>query len=334
MEENGLGKQFFPLLYLMTVSYFKNKQGFEKNSSISIGGWATFFYKVMSKGFDNAIRDFRGSHDDDEIAKNEFVTLITNLYTNKGLEILQNTHLDKKSCYVTDKAIQIEEIKRAIKNYNSFLTYRSLQDLIKKLGLKKINEEEMDDEELKKAGEKLNELKYFLDISKDSYLREISKYLEKNFYLKNLMDYGKSGNRVFLDKFGRLELDIYLPKKGYVKLGNRKIEAEPLFKNAVELDIGENSYNKITIVDPYYLTIMKLDAKREKDIKDLIGLYNCLFELSEVQRRHYKLKNPIEYLKELPKEYKEIFLEELKNNKLYKNKDETAVKIVDILKNH
>jgi len=335
MEENGLGKQFFPVLYLMTLSYFKNKQGFENNISIGIGGWSIFFYRVMSKGLDDAIRFFRGSHDDDQIAKNEFVSFLLNIYKDKGLEIIKETHLDKKSCYIIDKAIQIEEIEKALKNYNNLLTHRSLGEIIKKLNLRKIKETEVNEDKLKEVGEKLNELKDYLSKEKDKYLKEIRKYLDRNFYLKNLIDYGKTGNKVFLDKFGRLELDLYLPNKGYIEIGNVKIKAEELFNCAVEFRIGENNNNnKIVIVDPYHLTLMKLNAGREKDINDLINLYESLFELTKTERKHYNLKNPFDYLKRLSKDYKKLFLTKLKNSSLYKKRDKIVLKLVDFLENY
>jgi len=333
MQRNGLGKQFFPVLYLSVFSHFKSKQNLEENTSISIGGWPIFFYRAMSKGFDDAIRLFRGSHDDDEIVKQEFVYFLTNLYKDKGLELIKDTHLNKKSCYITDKAIQKEEIEKAIENYNNILTYRSLQEIIKKLSLEKIDKRDLNEEKLKKIGEGLFELKEYLKRNKDKYLKEISNYLNKNFYLKNLMEYGKTGNKVFLDKFGRLELDLYLPKNNYVEVGDTKMDYDKVFRNLVVFKFGKNGTG-ISIISPYYLTIMKLNAKRKKDINDLINLYESLFELNQSQLSFYNLEKPEEYLKKLPKEYKNIFLEELKKNKLYKNKNQTVLKIVDILENY
>jgi hypothetical protein len=335
MEEAGLGKSFFPLLYINTFSFFKDKYGLDPKSSILIGGWATFFYDLMNNGFDDAIRKFRGSHDDDEIVDNYFVGFIESLYKDKGLENLISSHLgeEKKSCYITDKAIQIEEIQKMIMNYNSLFAEKQLQEYLQKLGLKKLEIYDLDKEKLKEVGEKIFELRESLKKEENSYLRKLGEWFDKNIYLKTLIDLGKGKDYTPLDKLGRLELDLYIKGKDKVQVGKVVMDSQKVTEDAAVYNFGNNGEGiKVALIDPYHLTIMKLTAGRKKDINDLINLYKNIYELPEKLRKSYNLKSPEDYLKALPKEYKEKFLDLLSKNPLYQKKDKVITRIIENLK--
>jgi len=287
MEESGLGKLYFPLKYELVFSKNLNDVGMGKDHFL-IGGWPIFLYNVMANGFENAIRNFRGSHDLDKIVKNlAVVSVLENIYKNHNLEIL-NTHLDKKSYYAIDPAIKKEEVENAI-----YFLANILSEKIK-------NKDENYLIELSKR------FKEFYDKLKDTKLKN---YFERNFYSNLALKIAK-GSYLELEKLGRLELDIYYPQDGKnIKVGGFDFSIEE-FDKTVKYNLGQVSFY---LPSPLLLYKSKIKASRTKDYYDIVLLTDSLYNISEVRKRKIGLKSPEYYISLLDDEEKEKLKYGLRN---------------------
>ena len=105
MQQEGLGKEFHPVKYYFM---FLRNMG-EASFFAPLGGWAIFGYRVLARGFENAVRTFRGSHDLDLFAEDvSLINYVSQQYDSSQLSF-RETHLSKYSLQLADHAISLEE---------------------------------------------------------------------------------------------------------------------------------------------------------------------------------------------------------------------------------
>ncbi len=290
IQKAGLGRLYFPLNYELV--FLENSKDIPKEITkhTLIGGWALFNYLILLLGLEESIRNFRGSHDLDIIAfHNYFKNLVSSLYPQA--ETIE-THLDKYSSYLTDDAIKYEEIENTLYNYNN------LAKILKEnnINMKEIKEEEFINYYLNP--ELFDKLKVEINSIKGKIPRNIENYIEKNFYLNWIRNF----NLVNLDKLGRLELDLYLPKNDKIFLGEKAY-------NVDEIELYKTKFGPydIYLPSPRFLIESKLKANRDKDIKDLILLAYAVDNMSKVKRKKLNLKDFLYYARGFENELYKAF---------------------------
>jgi len=101
-DEKG-DKDFFPMKYYLTYLRELKERNFNIEDQYLIGGWSVFFHIYKNKGLE-AVKEFRGSHDLDQVGKyNTYFSLWKGIYP---YGVWLDSHLPNKySFYAEDPAI-------------------------------------------------------------------------------------------------------------------------------------------------------------------------------------------------------------------------------------